>query len=97
MNQEQHAFLKLGEECNEVAMLCSKIMQFGLDSEYEGKTNRQRLTEELNDIMGCLLNLRVETDFDFVEDREAVWKKFEKMERFRKISEQLGFVALSTK
>ncbi|BAQ22678.1 nucleoside triphosphate pyrophosphohydrolase [Edwardsiella phage PEi20] len=97
MNQEQHAFLKLGEECNEVAMLCSKIMQFGLDSEYEGKTNRQRLTEELNDIMGCLLNLRVETDFDFVEDREAVWKKFEKMERFRKISEQLGFVAPSTK
>lgn len=93
MNQEQHAFLKLGEECNEVAMLCSKIMQFGLDSEYEGKTNRQRLTDELNDIMGCLLNLRIKTDFDFVEDKDAVWTKFEKMEHFRNISEELGFVA----
>lgn len=97
MNYEQHAFLKLGEECNEVAMLCSKIIQFGLDSEYEGKTNRQRLDEELNDIMGCLLNLRVETDFDFVEDREAIWKKFKKMEFFRDISEGLGFIAPTTK
>ena len=93
MNHEQHAFLKLGEECNEVAMLCSKIIQFGLDSEYEGQTNRERLTAELNDIMGCLLNLQVETDFSFDEDREAVWAKFEKMEKFRKISEELGFVA----
>lgn len=93
MNRTQHAFLKLGEECNEVAMLCSKIMQFGLDSEYEGQTNRERLTAELNDIMGCLLNLRVETNFDFVEDREAVWKKFEKMRHFRDISERIGFVA----
>ena len=93
MNIEQHSFLKLGEECNEVAMLCSKIIQFGLDSEYEGKTNRARLIAELNDIMGCLLNLRVHTDFDFIEDREEVWKKFEKMEKFRKMSENLGFVA----
>lgn len=93
MNIEQHAFLKLGEECNEVAMLCSKIIQFGIDSEYEGKTNRARLIGELNDIMGCLLNLRVHSDFDFVEDREEVWKKFEKMEKFRKMSEELGFVA----
>ncbi|WJJ58996.1 hypothetical protein VPA32_orf031 [Klebsiella phage vB_KpnM_VPA32] len=93
MNIEQHAFLKLGEECNEVAMLCSKIIQFGIDSEYEGKTNRARLIGELNDIMGCLLNLRIHTDFDFVEDREEVWKKFEKMEKFRKMSEELGFVA----
>lgn len=93
MNQEQHAFLKLGEECNEVAMLCSKIMQFGLDSEYEGKTNRQRLNDELNDIMGCLLNLRIKTDFDFTEDKDAVWAKFEKMEHFRNESILLGLVA----
>lgn len=97
MNYEQHAFLKLAEECNEVAMLCSKIIQFGLDSEYEGKTNRERLSEELNDIMGCLLNIRVETDFDFIEDRNDVWKKFAKMNYFRDISENLGFVAPQTK
>lgn len=93
MNIEQHAFLKLGEECNEVAMLCSKIIQFGIDSEYEGKTNRERLVGELNDIMGCLLNLRIKTDFDFVEDNISVWKKYHKMEEYRKISENLGFVA----
>lgn len=93
MNQEQHAFLKLGEECNEVAMLCSKIIQFGLDSEYEGKTNRQRLTDELNDIMGSLLNIACETDFYFDEDRDAKMAKFEKIHKFRRISEELGFVA----
>lgn len=97
MNYDQHAFLKLSEECNEVSMLCSKIIQFGLDSEYEGKTNRERLIGELNDIMGCILNLRVVTDFDFIEDREAVWAKFEKMEHYKKISEQLGFIKVGNK
>ena len=56
MNIEQHAFLKLGEECTEVAMLCSKIIQFGIDSEYEGKTNRARLIAELNVLANLCLS-----------------------------------------
>lgn len=93
MNREQHAFLKLGEECNEVAMLCSKIIQFGIDSEYEGKTNRERLVAELNDIMGCLLHLSAVTDFDYEVDKEARMAKCLKINKYLDISENLGFVA----
>ncbi|XAI86415.1 nucleoside triphosphate pyrophosphohydrolase [Klebsiella phage SAKp28] len=92
MNNTQHALLKLSEECNEVAQICSKIMQFGFDSEYAGKTNRERLTEELNDILGAVLNLTLETDFRFSEDVDAKWAKVDKMIRYREISKNLGFV-----
>lgn len=92
MNSTQHALLKLSEECNEVAQICSKIMQFGFDSEYDGKTNRERLTEELNDILGAVLNLTLETDFRFTEDAYAKWAKVDKMARYREISKNLGFV-----
>lgn len=92
MNNTQHALLKLSEECNEVAQICSKIMQFGFDSEYAGKTNRERLTEELNDILGAVLNLTLETDFRFSEDVDAKWAKVDKMIRYREISKKLGFV-----
>ncbi|HFG0931918.1 TPA: hypothetical protein ACGE0Z_002234 [Klebsiella pneumoniae] len=92
MNNTQHALLKLSEECNEVAQICSKIMQFGFDSEYAGKTNRERLTEELNDILGAVLNLTLETDFRFSEDVDAKWAKVDKMARYREISKNLGFV-----
>lgn len=92
MNHEQHALLKLSEECNEVAQICSKIMQFGFDSEYVGKTNRERLTEELNDVLGAILNLTLETDFRFAEDDYAKWAKIDKMAHYREISKSLGFV-----
>ncbi|WLJ70113.1 nucleoside triphosphate pyrophosphohydrolase [Klebsiella phage Kpn BM7] len=92
MNSTQHALLKLSEECNEVAQICSKIMQFGFDSEYAGKTNRERLTEELNDILGAVLNLTLETDFRFEEDAYATRAKVDKMARYREISKNLGFV-----
>ncbi|QEG12720.1 hypothetical protein POTTS_110 [Klebsiella phage vB_KpnM_Potts1] len=93
MNGKQHALLKLSEECNEVAQICSKIMQFGFDSEYAGKTNRERLTEELNDVLGAILNLTLETDYRFTEDVDAKWAKVDKMARYREISKSLGFVS----
>lgn len=92
MNLQQHTFLKLGEECNEVAMLCSKIMQFGLDSEYQGVTNRQRLQNELNDIMASIEYIRQYSDFKFESSEYEIHKKIDKMNHFRDISEELGFV-----
>ena len=92
MNLQQHTFLKLGEECNEVAMLCSKIMQFGLDSEYQGVTNRQRLQNELNDIMASIEYIRQYSDFNFESSEYEIHKKIDKMNHFRDISEELGLV-----
>ena len=33
--------------------------RFGFDSEYNGKTNHQRLTEEVGDLL-CMINLMIE-------------------------------------
>lgn len=95
MNYEQHAFLKLMEECNEVAMVCSKIIQFGLDSEYEGKTNRERLTAELNDLLAGIIGCEIESNFTFERDKIATRQKLDKVAHFRGISENLGFVTAS--
>lgn len=94
MNRFQHSILKLSEECSEVAMICSKIMQFGLDSEHEGETNRERLRKELIDVIACIDYVKWHSDFNF--DRNAIdfdiYKKTDKMQKFRDISEDLGYV-----
>jgi len=56
------------EECAEVTQAISKCFRFGFASEYEAKTNRQRLTEELGDLH-CMIELIVE--FGLI-DRKAL-------------------------
>ena len=55
------------EECAEVTQAISKVFRFGFNSEHNGRTNQQRLTEEIGDLM-CMINLMVEkgiiTDFE---------------------------------
>ncbi len=47
------------EECAEVTQAISKVFRFGFNSEHNGRTNQQRLTEEIGDLM-CMINLMVE-------------------------------------
>jgi len=59
MNNKQNEILLIAqEECAEVTQAISKIFRFGFDSEYEAKTNRQRLTEELGDLL-CMIELLI--------------------------------------
>lgn len=50
----QELMLILMEECAEVTQAISKIFRFGLDTDYNEKTNRERLEEEVGDLLCCV-------------------------------------------
>lgn len=47
------------EECAEVVQAISKCFRFGFNDVYDGKTNQQRLEEELGDLK-CMISLMEE-------------------------------------
>jgi NTP pyrophosphatase (non-canonical NTP hydrolase) len=58
-NTHKEIMLIAQEECAEVTQAISKVFRFGFNSEHNGRTNQQRLTEEIGDLM-CMINLMVE-------------------------------------
>lgn len=44
------------EECAEVTQAISKVFRFGFDGEHNGRTNKDRLEEEIGDLV-CMLDL----------------------------------------
>jgi len=58
---EKEIMLICQEECAEVTQAISKVFRFGFDSEYNGKTNHQRLIEEVGDLL-CMINLLIEKE-----------------------------------
>jgi NTP pyrophosphatase (non-canonical NTP hydrolase) len=56
---QKEVMLITQEECAEVTQAISKCFRFGFDSEYNGKTNLERLTEEVGDLL-CMINLMME-------------------------------------
>ena len=56
---EKQILLICQEECAEVTQAISKVFRFGYDSEYNGRTNQQRLTEETGDLL-CMIQLLME-------------------------------------
>lgn len=57
---EKQILLICQEECAEVTQAISKVFRFGIDAEYNGRTNYQRLTEEVGDLL-CMIDLMVES------------------------------------
>ena len=47
------------EECAEVAQAISKVFRFGVDGEHLGATNRERLEEEIGDLL-CMIEMLTE-------------------------------------
>jgi NTP pyrophosphatase (non-canonical NTP hydrolase) len=58
MNTTEHLLTCLSEECLEVAKDVSKSLRFGLTDvnvlQPDGPTNRERIVEELNDLMAVI-------------------------------------------
>ena len=69
------------EECAEVTQAISKVFRFGIDAEHNGATNRERLEEEVGDLL-CMIDLLLENDIIgaiWVEEaREAKREKLRK-------------------
>lgn len=60
-NSEREIMLITQEECAEVTQAISKVFRFGFDGEYNGRTNKERLEEEIGDLM-CMLQLMADRD-----------------------------------
>lgn len=70
------------EECAEVIQAISKIMRFGFDDKYKKLTNRQRLSEEVGDLL-CMIDLLIDKGVvvrDHVEDARV--QKIKKLKKW---------------
>jgi NTP pyrophosphatase (non-canonical NTP hydrolase) len=84
-SKEKEILLIAQEECAEVTQAISKVFRFGFDSEYNGKTNQQRLTEELGDLL-CMINLMIETGIvDDMSVHKAALNKRNKLQQWSNI------------
>jgi NTP pyrophosphatase (non-canonical NTP hydrolase) len=71
------------EECAEVTQAISKVFRFGIDGEHDGATNRERLEEEVGDLL-CMIEMMMEKD---ILDRGVVAQaKFNKRAKLAKWS-----------
>ena len=66
------------EECAEVTQAISKVFRFGFDSIHKGQTNRERLEEEVGDLM-CMIDLLI--DNGVVSESAVMAAKNEKLEK----------------
>lgn len=94
MKNWQYLHLKLSEECNEVGQMASKNMHFGREERQfsDGESNRERLHNELNDILAIIELMNEEEGFDFSPDRDKIEHKKAKVKFYRDYSRSLGLV-----
>jgi hypothetical protein len=64
MRDREKVMFILQEECAEVIQAISKIYRFGLDTEWEGVTNKQAFVRELGDVLAVIEVLLTETDIN---------------------------------
>jgi NTP pyrophosphatase (non-canonical NTP hydrolase) len=74
----------LTEECAEVIQAVSKVNRFGLESEWEGITNKQSLITEIGDVIALIKVLLDDTDINITDEeiQLAVNAKLKKLEIF---------------
>jgi len=101
MNASEHLLTVLAEECGEVAKECHKALRFGLDDQVtrdpkgprgtEGPTNREKIIEELNDIMGVVEMLVAHGVLpEFWRDISKQRRKGEKVAQYMEYAKRVG-------
>ena len=84
-SNQKEILLIAQEECAEVTQAISKVFRFGIDAEYNGRTNRERLTEEIGDLV-CMFQLMEEKGIlDWTIISLHAQKKREKLEKWSTI------------
>lgn len=71
------------EECAEVTQAISKVFRFGFESSHKGESNKERLEEEVGDLM-CMIDLLI--DSGVVNEAAVMTAKNEKMMKLQKWS-----------
>ena len=94
LDKEQFFMAKIAEECMEVAQRALKLSQFGIDEVQSGqdKTNGERLSDELDDLIGVLTAANNADVFTYEPNTTAVIAKRDKLEKYYKLSLSLGKV-----
>lgn len=73
------------EECSEVIQVISKGRRFGYNVDYNGVTNRERLAQEVGDVL-AMIDLLVKYDVLLEDDlMRAKAVKFEKLKQWSNI------------
>lgn len=84
-DKEREILIILQEECAEVIQVISKMHRFGADNVYNGVSNKDRLTQEIGDVL-VLVNHVCDTG---IIERNAVSlamaKKAEKLRKWSNI------------
>jgi NTP pyrophosphatase (non-canonical NTP hydrolase) len=75
------------EECAEVIQACSKIIRFGPDSSYDGKTALETLEKELGDLQ-CMIDLLHANDMvSYTAMDDHAYDKREKLKQWSNLFE----------
>lgn len=87
MNRKEILLSQLSEECAEIAQDVSKALRFGTDNtcHNSGKTNAEKITSEMNDLMGVFFTLCDEGILPNIDMGKVEEKRF-KIEHFMKVS-----------
>jgi NTP pyrophosphatase (non-canonical NTP hydrolase) len=86
MTKNEELLLITQEECAEVTQAISKVFRFGFDSEHNGVTNKERLTEEVGDLL-CMLELMMSHGMiDSMEVLDAKKNKYEKLKKWSSVT-----------
>jgi NTP pyrophosphatase (non-canonical NTP hydrolase) len=83
MNESEKQILLIAqEECAEVTQAISKVFRFGIDAQYNGRTNYQRLTEEVGDLL-CMIDLMIDSKIiDGIAVENAALQKRNKLRQW---------------
>jgi NTP pyrophosphatase (non-canonical NTP hydrolase) len=84
MRDTKEVMAILQEECAEVVQAVSKINRFGLESSWQGVTNKEALITEIGDVLAVIIILLEQTDINITEEEvfAAVEAKIKKLEIF---------------
>lgn len=96
MNSTENILTVLIEENGEVVKEACKALRFGIDSEFEGETNRESINREFIDLLGTYqLGVKMGVFDDLGLDLLPDWvykemeNKMEKIKFYREFSEKL--------
>jgi len=88
-NYNTYLLATIAEECSEIQKPVCKAIRFGLDSNYNGKTNVDEILDEFNDLVGIMELFCEENNIPFSLDKEKINKKKQKVKLYFEVAKEL--------